>query len=258
MILLEVRNLTKCFGALRAVDKINFIVKKGDILGLIGPNGAGKSTVFNLLTSYLKVDSGNIIFLGKDITSFSTYKIARLGIVRTFQEINLYKDMTVFQNVMLSHHIHCHGNEIDHFFNTVKEKIDIQFFEEDTVKILDFFGISRYKDEKVKNLPYGHLRLLETALALSTKPKLLLLDEPFTGMNSAETTFIMEKVRNIRDRGITIILVEHNMRVVMEICNRIVVMNFGKKIAEGNHEEIKNNNDVIEAYLGKYEGGVLV
>lgn len=251
MSLLEVRNLTKYFGGLAAVNELNFEMNEREMLALIGPNGAGKSTVFNLITSYYRPSKGTIIFRGKNITNLKTHQIARLGIVRTFQKTNVFMDMSVSQNINVAHHLQCRARDWEHFFLSSRAQKEEKAFTESINKILKYVGLLSYKDEKAKNLPHGLLRLLEIAIALAVNPKLLLLDEPFTGMNPNETSKVIKAVKNIREEGIAIILVEHNMPAVMGISDRIIVMNFGNKIAEGKPIEILKNNEVIEAYLGK-------
>ena len=253
MPLLQVNDLTKHFGGLMAVHNLNFHVNEGEILGLIGPNGAGKSTVFNVITSYLKLNSGKILFRNEDITGVSTYKIAVKGIVRTFQHNNLFMEMTVYQNVVVAHHRLCTFGSWSHYLNTRRARREEQKFEESALELLDFFGLTPFRGEKAKNLPHGHQRALGVAIGMAANPTLLLLDEPFSGMNPKETEHAMEMVKRISERAITIVLVEHNMRAVMGMCERIVVLNFGKKIAEGTPEEIQGNQDVVEAYLGKEE-----
>jgi len=254
MDLLTVRGLTKNFGGLAAVNQLDFHVNKGEILSLIGPNGAGKSTVFNLITSYLSPTSGKITLQDENITHLSTHKVAAKGIVRTFQLTNLFMEMTVLQNVVIAHHLLCACGSWGFFLNRHRARRDEQAFEKSALEILDYFGLLDLKGELAQNLPHGHQRALGMAIGMAVKPKLLLLDEPFTGMNPEETEVAMKMVKGIRDKGISIVLVEHDMRAVRGISDRIVVMSFGRKIAEGEPEEIMRNKDVIDAYLGEEEG----
>jgi branched-chain amino acid transport system ATP-binding protein len=252
MALLEVRNLTKYFGGLAAVNNLNFEVNEREILGLIGPNGAGKSTVFNLITSYYKPSKGIIIFNGKNITNLKTHQIAQLGIVRTFQKTNVFMDMSVSKNINIAHHLKCKTSDWGKFIFNSKARKEEQEIIKNTDEIMESIGLLPYKSEQAKNLPHGLLRLLEIGIALAVEPKLILLDEPFTGMNPNETNKLIETVKSIQQKkGYTIILVEHNMPVVMEISDRIIVMNFGNKIAEERPIEILKNQKVIEAYIGK-------
>lgn len=252
MALLEVRNLTKYFGGLAAVNNLSFEVNEREILGLIGPNGAGKSTVFNLITSYYKPSKGIIIFNGKNITNLKTHQIAQLGIVRTFQKTNVFMDMSVSKNINIAHHLKCKTSDWGKFIFNSKARKEEQEIIRNTDEIMESIGLLPYKSEQAKNLPHGLLRLLEIGIALAVEPKLILLDEPFTGMNPNETNKLIETVKSIQQKkGYTIILVEHNMPVVMEISDRIIVMNFGNKIAEERPIEILKNQMVIEAYIGK-------
>lgn len=250
MALLEIRGLTKVFGGLTAVNELDFDVSQGELLGLIGPNGAGKTTLFNLISGVLKPTRGKVLYKGKDITGLKTNKIASLGVVRTFQATSIFPEMTVFDNIVVAHHLQAKAGLMGAIFDSPAARKDNRDLEQKTMSILDYMGLSSFKDELAKNLPHGHLRLLGIALALATNPELLLLDEPITGMNPEEVTAVMGRIESLWEKGITVVVVEHNMKALMELSRRIVVMNFGRKIAEGTPEEIQHNKEVIEAYLG--------
>jgi branched-chain amino acid transport system ATP-binding protein len=250
---LKIEGLIKYFGGLAAVSGLDMSVNSGDIIGLIGPNGAGKTTVFNLVTGSLRPTKGRVIFEGKDITARSPHYIAAKGVVRTFQAINIFQDFTVLENIVLA----CHLKPKIGFWETVLHTRGSQRKEEDILqrsqKILELVGIEAMADITAGTLAHGDKRLLGIAIALATEPKLLLLDEPLTGMNAEEVSETMRLINRLWQSGITILLIEHNMRAAMSLCQRIVVLNFGKKIAEGSPEEIRGNKDVIQAYLGAGE-----
>jgi len=253
MALLEIQGLTKVFGGLTAVNKLDLTVSQGEIVGLIGPNGAGKTTFFNLISGVLKPTRGKIFYKGKNITGLKTNRIASRGIVRTFQATSVFPEMTVFENLAVAHHLQTKASFMGAIFDSPAAREDNRDIEQKTMSILDYMGLIPFKDELAKNLPHGHLRLLGIALALAANPELLLLDEPITGMNPEEVNTVMGKIEGLWEKGITLVVVEHNMKALMKLGRRIVVMNFGRKIAEGTPEEIQHNKEVIEAYLGTEE-----
>lgn len=255
MSLLEINDLTKVFGGLTAVDKVSFYVDKGEIVSIIGPNGAGKTTIFNMLTGIYKVDLGTIMFNSKYIHNASPQSIVHSGIARTFQNIRLFPNMRVIENVMIGNHINTDYGFLDGIFRTPKFKRGERNSAQKAIDVLESLGLGNQIDHYAKSLPYGMQRKVEIARAIATNAELIILDEPAAGMNPQESEELMDFIRNLRDNGHTILLIEHDMNVVMRISDRIYVIDYGKKISEGLPGDVAHDPRVIKAYLGS--GGIL-
>lgn len=251
MALLEITNLSKHFGGLAAVDDVIMEANEGEILGLVGPNGAGKTTLFNLITGFFRPSRGKIVFKGRNVTGHKPHRIAEKGIVRTFQTAStLFQMRTVRENVLIACHLQYRAGFLRVLLSTPFARREEQETEQKALELIEAMGLSPVRDEYAMNLPHGHQRMLGVCLALAANPQLLLLDEPMTGLTAEEISTFISRLKGLRDSGITILLVEHNMRAVMGSCDRIIVLNHGKKIADGSPEEIRRNDEVIEAYLG--------
>jgi branched-chain amino acid transport system ATP-binding protein len=253
-VILKAKDITKNFGGLEALSGFDLEVKEGEIVGIIGPNGAGKTTLFNLLTGYLSPTRGRIIFNDQDITNLRPDEIARKGLVRTFQATSIFKSITVLENIVIAHHLFMKAGFWSFLFNFQSYRAKERQAEERSNSILEYMGLAAVKDELAENLPHGYQRALGIAIAAAAEPKLLLLDEPATGMNQMEIDELMNSIRGLREKGMTLMIVEHDMRAIMGISDRIVVLDFGQRIAEGLPEEIQRNEKVIKAYLGTEEG----
>jgi len=248
---LQIKNLTKTFGGLVAVSELNTTVTNDNIHALIGPNGSGKTTTINMISGVLSANGGQVIYEGKDILGLTTDHAARMGVVRTFQNIKLFGSLSVLENAMVGGHAFTGTGMMGSLFHPGKRREEERLLRQRAEEALSYVGLYSARDESVQNLPYGKMKMLELARALMSQPKLLLLDEPAAGLNPTERMELMDMLQKIFKNGIKLFLVEHNMDVVMKLCNRITVLSFGIKIAEGSPNEIQNDPDVIKAYLGQ-------
>ena len=245
---LEINSVSKQFGGLTALDNVSFQVEEGEIRGLIGPNGAGKSTMFKNIAGFQVPTSGSIHYQGQSIEGRQPHAIAEMGIVRTFQETTLFQELSVFENTLVGTHIRARANVFSAVLGLDRQKQ--QAANDRVMEVLDFMGLIERKDQLASELPLGSQRALALSIALVSEPKVMLMDEPFAGMNGEETSHMMDLTRKVQQSGITIVLVEHDMKAVMGLCNYLTVLNFGQVLAQGTPEEVRNNDKVIEAYLG--------
>lgn len=251
MALLEVKKLSKYFGGLAALSEFDMAVEEGEVRGLIGPNGSGKTTFYNVISGVYRPTSGTIVYNGVDISHLPPSEIAKMGLVRTFQHTALFMDFTVLQNISVGRHLHAKESVFGVVGSTPRTKQVEKEAMKKAGEIVDFMELTDIKDELAINLPHGYMRALGVGIALATEPTLLMLDEPVTGMNPTEKAHMLALIKRIQKQGITVLIVEHDMKTVMGVCDYITVIDFGKKLAEGKPKEIQSNEAVIEAYLGK-------
>jgi len=249
--MLVCNQVSKSFGGLQALKNVDLRVSQGELVGLIGPNGAGKTTLFNIITGFFNASFGTILYQGENITKKPPHVIASLGMVRTFQKINVFRELSVLDNVLIGRHLQIKSNFFKALIQSREKKREDWSVKRECIEILKKVGLGGWEDRQAKNLPLGLQRVLGIAIGIAASPKLLLLDEPASGMNTEETRYIMDVIQEIHNSGITILMVEHDMNVVMNLCMRIIVLDFGKVVSEGTPYEVQNDPNVIEVYLGK-------
>jgi len=248
--ILEIRNIEKRFGGLTVLNDLSFNVCQGEILGIIGPNGAGKTTLFDVITGRYKPTAGTIFFKGKDITGLKPHKVIEAGISRSFQLEVLFPNLSVLQHLIIAYHLHTEVSFLGSLFGTSRSRKKAKATEAKAIELMNFVGLEDQRDKPASNLSHGYQRSLGIAMALGPKPELLLLDEPLSALSPKRATVILDLIRKIRDKGVTVMVIEHNMGALFRICDRVIVLSVGRKIAEGLPDEIKINQEVIKAYLG--------